>query len=115
MLRGAEEVRDKIIEADFFSLNRMGYVNLENFQGKAEELCEELLGRKMCWTYDEKRHTRIFLFQIDGGSHDMLISRDAKNLVYISAGKVYVFSDDKSLMISPKRCFYIQTWKVHNY
>jgi hypothetical protein len=101
MFGGTEEVRDKMVEADLSSLNRMGYENLENFQRKAEELCEELLGRKMCWTYDEKRHTRIFLFEIDRGSHDMLISRNAKNLVYISTGKVYVFGDNKSLMTSP--------------
>jgi hypothetical protein len=101
MLGEAEEVRDKTTEAELSDLNRAGYENLEAFQKRAGELCEEMLKREMCWTYDGKRRTRFFLFEIDGGDYDLLVSRNAKNLVYVSGKKIHVFSGNKSLMTRP--------------
>jgi hypothetical protein len=100
MLGEIEEAKDKMVKAKLSDLNRAGYINLEAFQKRAKVLCEEMLKREMCWTYDEKGRTRFFLFEIDSGDYALLVSRNAKNLVYISGKKVYVFSDNKSFMTS---------------
>jgi hypothetical protein len=101
MIGGVEEIEDKMAEADLSSLASAGYENIKALKRKAEDLCEELLERRVSWTRFETNLTRVFLFEVDGGNYDMLISKNTKKLVYVSASKVYVFSGNKILLSRP--------------
>lgn len=45
----------------------------------------------------EKEGKRVFYFLTEGDSYDVLVSKENGKLVYVSKGKVFVFSDKKSL------------------
>jgi hypothetical protein len=98
---GFEEIKEKMTEADLADLTTLGYESTDSLKRKAEALCEELLDRKVSWPRFEANMTRIFLFEMDGDNYDMLISKNSKKLVYVSASKVYVFSGNKSLLSMP--------------
>lgn len=101
MIGGTAEVEEKMSEADSSSLSVMGYESLEAFRRQAEEICERILDGKVNRTNINGTQTCMFFFLIDENSYDTLISKNARKLVYLSNGKVYVFGDDKSLMTGP--------------
>lgn len=105
MLGNIEKVKDKMAKADTASLGVMGYKNLEAFRGKAEEVCKRILNRRINGIHIDRRPASIFFFVNDENSYDTLISKNTRKLVYVTRGKVYVFSDDKSLMTGPEEVF----------
>jgi len=91
------EIKEKTAEAEPSSLTVLGYRDVEALREKAEEICREVL-RKTTFHRDfEKEGKRVFYFLTEGDSYDVLVSKDNGKLVYVSKGKVFVFSDRKSL------------------
>jgi len=105
ILGDIEKVKDKMTKADMARLGVMGYENLEAFREKAEEVCERILNRRINGIRIDRRLASVFFFVNDENSCDTLISKNTRKLVYVTRGKVYVFSDDKSLITGPEEVF----------
>jgi len=99
MLRGAEEIKDNLGNADTSDLQNAGYEKVDAFIEHAEELCGRLLKEKHCHV-DFGKDARLFVFLNEEDKLDILISKNDK-LVYKSEKKVYLSKGSKSVLQRP--------------
>ena len=101
MVGNVEEFKNKMIEADLPGLGVFGYQNPGAFHRKAVETCDRILKEKVDRRITNGERKRIFFLSSDEGHYDTLVSREGRELIYISGEKIYLFGDDKSVISRP--------------
>ncbi|MDH5447820.1 MAG: hypothetical protein OEY24_04480 [Candidatus Bathyarchaeota archaeon] len=102
MLGDIEEIQQHLSTADKEDLTETGYESEQKFVTKAEELCDQFLGRgrvhnHRCFGED---HGFVFAFLNEADKLDILVAKDSK-LVYKAMDIVFVSNKNKVVLKSP--------------
>lgn len=102
MLGETEEIQQRLITANKEDLTETGYESEQKFVAKAEELCDQFLGRRRvhshrCFGED---HSFIFAFPNEADKLDTLVAKDSK-LVFKAMNMVFVSNKNKVVLKSP--------------
>ena len=101
MIGETEEIQQRLSIANKEDLTEMGYESEQKFVAKAEELCDQFLGRRInshkCFGED---HGFIFAFQNKADKLDTLVAKNSK-LVYKAINLAFVSNKNKVVLKSP--------------
>ncbi len=101
MLGEPEELQQHFKTANKDDLKKVGYENEQKLVAKAEELCNNFLGRQRihachCSSWD---HGLVFAFSNEADEFDVLVTKGSK-VVFKALGIVFVSSKNKSVLKS---------------
>ncbi|MCW3976530.1 MAG: hypothetical protein NWE77_01205 [Candidatus Bathyarchaeota archaeon] len=101
MFGDTEEIQQHFVRSSEEDLTEMGYENQQEFVGKAEDLWDQFLTRKVeSHRRSDRYRGSVFAFQSDDGRLDILVSRGSK-LIYKTPDLVFVSKGSKAVLKSP--------------
>jgi hypothetical protein len=102
MLGETEKIQQRLSTANKEDLKETGYESEQEFLAKAEELCDQFLGKRIVYGHKcfGEDHGFIFAFSNEADKLDTLVAKDSK-LVYKAINMVFVSNKNKVVLKSP--------------